>query len=225
MEECAFFSMRRFDHIFSERRFLFFFFFLCGRERFSSLLFFSLCGHRLVHNAAFESLSLSLSLSLSVAHTASERERERERQKEKKSSQTTKREMTTPFARREGRKRLLELANFCWTTQNVLLQKNVDATRRLNTLYYVFVRGEGATFGGGSKRTVSNGGRGGTATSFATERELALFRRSRSATPKKREIFQKGEGGTKKGGSPRTPPRAKKNSGCFQEYAPSPTSN
>ena len=108
--------------------------------------------------------------------------------------------MTTPFARREGRKRLLELANFCWTTQNVLLQKNVDATRRLNTLYYVFVRGEGATFGGGSKRTVSNGGRGGTATSFATERELALFRRSRSATPKKREIFQKGEGGTKRRG-------------------------
>ena len=173
--------------------FFFFFFFVCGRERFSSLLFFSR-GHRLVHNAAFESLSLSL------CSTHGERERERERDKRRKSHLKQRKMMTTPFARREGRKRLLELANFCWTTQNVLLQKNVDATRRLNTLYYVFVRGEGATFGGGSKRTVSNGGRGGTATSFATERELALFRRSRSATPKKREIFQKGEGGTKRRG-------------------------
>ena len=57
-----------------------FFFFLCGRERFSSLLFFSR-GHQLVHNAAFEPLSLSLSLSLCSTH--GERERERETKGEK----------------------------------------------------------------------------------------------------------------------------------------------
>ena len=214
-----FFSMRRFEregrikgvrfppcasfvHIFSERRFLFFFFFFCVDANASLHFFFFLFADTDWCTTLRSNLSLSLSLSLSLCSTHGERERERERERDKrrKSHLKQRKMMTTPFARREGRKRLLELANFCWTTQNVLLQKNVDATRRLNTLYYVFVRGEGATFGGGSKRTVSNGGRGGTATSFATERELALFRRSRSATPKKREIFQKGEGGTKRRG-------------------------
>lgn len=122
---------------------------------------------------------------------------------------TTTTKMMTPFARREGRKRLLELAGSFWTTtrrprerrfhvggapskiQNVL--QNVEARR--NNLYVL--RGEGATFGGGWRRTVSSGGRGGTATSFATERELARGRSS--ATPKK-QIFQKAEGGMKRRG-------------------------
>ena len=94
-----FFSMRRFEregiikgvrfppcasfvHILRETFSSFFFSCVCGRERFSSLLFFSR-GHRLVHNAAFESLSLSLSLSLCSTHGERERERERETKGEK----------------------------------------------------------------------------------------------------------------------------------------------